>query len=288
MNNSSKHINMRQNNVRRKSAIRSPWPRPGLQIEQSLSQTSRPWPRPWITGLAAHNKPRRKGGQGRPQSTMLCVVSFLTILTIAIPLWPESVWARKDIVKRDTDKDGKIDQIVQFDKRGKIMKLEIDSNGDEIMDRFQHYECEEIIRVERDTNYDQKINAWDYFEAGKRIRHECASTETGRVDKIIVFDSEERPLKMQKDTTADGLFDSTYQFEKGKLSSCTKDTDSDGKANVWQTFKDDRPVERRTDDDGDGQVERMTFFDSEGLPKESRHDLNRDGKMEVVRFYSHG
>jgi len=57
------------------------------------------------------------------------VVCFLIVVTSVVPLLPESVWARQDIVKRDTNKDGKIDQIAHFDKRAKIIKLEIDSNA---------------------------------------------------------------------------------------------------------------------------------------------------------------
>jgi len=109
------------------------------------------------------------------------LILFLIMLIIAvfcITFLPGQIWAKEDIVKRDTDEDGKIDQIALFDKRGKLVRLESDSNADEIMDRFQHYEDEQIKRVERDTNYDQKIDIWDYFEAGKRIRHERASKDT--------------------------------------------------------------------------------------------------------------
>ena len=114
-----------------------------------------------------------------------------------ITFLPGQVWAKENIVSRDTDEDGKIDQNAFFDKRGKLIRLESDSNADEIMDRFQYYENELINRVERDTNYDWKIDSWDYFEAGRRIRHERASTETGSINQIVQFDSEERLLKIQ-------------------------------------------------------------------------------------------
>ena len=89
---------------------------------------------------------------------------FLLFFAGAIGLiMPGSSLATKDIVKKDSNKDGKIDQIAYFDKRGRIIKLEIDSNADEIMDRFQYYEQEHLKRVERDTDHDRKIDAWDYF-----------------------------------------------------------------------------------------------------------------------------
>jgi hypothetical protein len=94
----------------------------------------------------------------------------ITILVLAL-VSGSLAFEKEKRLKKDLDNDGKIDQVAYFDKRGKIIKLEIDSNADEIMDRFQYYEQEYLKRVERDTNHDRKIDAWDYFEAGKRIRH---------------------------------------------------------------------------------------------------------------------
>ena len=48
---------------------------------------------------------------------------------------------------------------------------------------------------------------------------------------------------MQRDTTGDGLFDTTYHFEKGKLIHSTKDIDGDGRPNVWTSYRDDKPIE---------------------------------------------
>jgi antitoxin component YwqK of YwqJK toxin-antitoxin module len=97
-------------------------------------------------------------------------------------------WAQEKIMRQDTNEDGKIDQIALFDKRGRIIKLEIDSNADELMDRFQYYEKEQLIRVERDTDHDRQIDFRDYFEAGKRTRREKLSNHTGRVIQVVQFD----------------------------------------------------------------------------------------------------
>jgi antitoxin component YwqK of YwqJK toxin-antitoxin module len=199
------------------------------------------------------------------------VFSFFILLAVVAALLTAPAWAQEKIMRQDTNEDGKIDQVALFDKRGRIIKLEIDSNADEVMDRFQYYEKER-----------------DYFESGKRTRHERLSSDTGQVIQVVQFDSQERPLKMQKDTTGDGLFDSIYHFKEGMLSSYTKDTDADGKPNIWQTYRDDKPLQRRMDNDGDGRVERITNYDAEGLPSESLHDLDRDGRMDAFRSYCQG
>ena len=66
-------------------------------------------------------------------------------------------------VEKDIDGDGKIDQIVFFDVKGKIERLEIDSNKDGFMDRFQYYRSETLVRIERDTDLNQRIDCRDFF-----------------------------------------------------------------------------------------------------------------------------
>jgi len=235
--------------------------------------------------------------------------SFLILLTVVALLHPEPACARENVVRRDVDKDGKIDQIALFDRRGKLIRLEIDSNADEVMDRFQYYEKEQLIRVEMDTNHDQRIDCRDYFEAGKRTRYERLSSDTGQVIQVIQFDSQERPLNMQKDTTGDGLFDSIYHFKEGMLSSSTRDTDTDGKPNIWQTYADGcaESIEEDTrhtgridrirtfcggllvkviyDADGDGFKETITLFE-EGKACRQTEDCNRDGKPDVTIYFN--
>ena len=214
--------------------------------------------------------------------------SFLVMLAMVAPLLPEPSLAREEIVKRDTNDDGKIDQIALFDRRGKLIRLKIDSNADGIMDRCQYYEKGQIIRIEMDTDHDQRIDCRDYFEAGKRTRHERLSSDTSQVVQVIQFDSQERPLKMQKDTTGDGLFDSIYHFKEGMLSSSTRDTDADGKPNIWQTYRDDKLLQRRVDNDGDGHYDIITVF-KYGKPHYQEKDSNFDEKKDVfIHFDADG
>jgi antitoxin component YwqK of YwqJK toxin-antitoxin module len=46
--------------------------------------------------------------------------------------------------------------------------------------------------------------------------------------------------------------------------------------------------ETRVDENGDGLAERLIFYNTEGLPEKSCHDLDRDGKMETFRTYQKG
>ncbi|MCK5323627.1 MAG: hypothetical protein KAJ45_05750, partial [Desulfobulbaceae bacterium] len=190
-------------------------------------------------------------------------------------------------VEKDIDGDGKIDQIVFFDVKGKIERLEIDSNKDGLMDRFQYYRSETLVRIERDTDLNQRIDCRDFFDKGKRTRQERIS-ESNKVYRITLFDENEQPFLMKKDSSDNGNFDTLYYFKEGNLVSSTRDTDENGKVNVWQKYKDNKPVEQKVDNDEDGRFERIVLYDTEGLPKRSSHDIDKDGKFETFRFYQKG
>ena len=75
-----------------------------------------------------------------------------------------AAFAKENVVRLDSNKDGKIDRITHFDSAGRILKLEVDSDSDGLMDRFQFYEDEKLIRIERDTDFNQEIDLLDYFK----------------------------------------------------------------------------------------------------------------------------
>ena len=215
------------------------------------------------------------------------VICFF-VVGIFCQFFMDAVMAKEKIVERDTNKDGKTDQAICFDLNGKVLKLEIDSNNDGVMDRFQYYQNGALVRIESDLDNDQQIDAWDYFNKEKRIRHEGANS-LGNVNQVVFFDEKESPLRIEKDSTGDGKFDTVYNYKDGTIFSLTKDTDQDEKVNIWQTFQAGKPVERKVDDDdGDGKAERISRYNSMGFCEKSLHDLDNDGKHEVLRLYSKG
>ena len=137
-----------------------------------------------------------------------------------------------------------------------------------------------------DSDHDGKVDQRDFFENGKRIRHERISAASGLITEIIEFDGQERPLKIEKDTNGEGRFDAVYHFKEGKLAIATGQLE--GKAVVTERYEKDKVVERRLDEEGDGKAERITFYDENGLLRESRHDLDKNGTMETVRTYHEG
>ncbi|HMA87084.1 MAG TPA: hypothetical protein VKN73_15390, partial [Desulfosalsimonadaceae bacterium] len=73
---------------------------------------------------------------------------LLAAVVMILPLGPAAAADTGKKVEKDTDEDGVIDQVLFFDKKGRIQRLKIDNNKDGRMDQFQFYEAETIIRLE--------------------------------------------------------------------------------------------------------------------------------------------
>jgi antitoxin component YwqK of YwqJK toxin-antitoxin module len=217
---------------------------------------------------------------------MKCLISFFVMLSIIISLSSE-VSAGKSTRERDTDNDGQTDQIACFDETGRIERLEIDSNADGVMDRFQYFEDQQIVRIEADTDHDRKIDCREYLKAGKRIRQELLSNDSGRVVQVSEFDSVGRIVEIRKNTTEDDLFDSIYSYKDGKLFLFAQDTDGDGKPNISQTYNDDKPVYRSIDDNGDGQMDVFCIY-RDGVLFERKTDMDHDGVFEIIIRFKDG
>jgi hypothetical protein len=151
--------------------------------------------------------------------------SFSIILAVVAALLTAPAWAQEKIMRQDTNEDGKIDQIALFDRRGKIIKLEIDSNADELMDRFQYYEREQII--------------WFY-------------------------NGDEEAIRAEKDLTGDSRVDTWYHYHKGSLITVEEDTNADGKPDLWEEFDESEAmVKRLIDLNYDGKPDVVEYGEGE-------------------------
>jgi len=67
-----------------------------------------------------------KWGKARPFSLSSVLVGLMGLLIVTV------AQAQENMIKQDTDKDGRVDRIAHLDKGGAIKRLDIDSNGDGI------------------------------------------------------------------------------------------------------------------------------------------------------------
>lgn len=187
----------------------------------------------------------------------------LLLLTATITL--PAAASNERIVRKDLDQDGHVDQVAHYDARGKLLLVELDSNGNGIMDRFQHYEGPELTLVEGDLNDDGQIDVKDFYEKGRR-RHQEQLGPKGKVRQRADFDDQDKPLSVAQDTTTDGRLDTEWKYERGKIVTAQHDTDGDGMTDIWNAYHDGKAVSAQVDKDKDGRPDGEITIDSAATP----------------------
>lgn len=187
----------------------------------------------------------------------------LLLLTIALCLPALATASAERIVRKDLDQDGHVDQVAHYDASGKLLLLELDSNGNGVMDRFQHYEGPELTRVEGDLDDDGQIDVKDFYEKGRR-RHQEQIGPNGKVRQRAHFDDQDKPLSVAQDTTTDGRLDTEWQYERGQIVTARHDTDGDGQTDIWNTYHKGKAVSLQVDKDKDGRPDSQITIDAEG------------------------
>ncbi len=193
---------------------------------------------------------------------LICTDLFLT----TDPLFGENGSAGR-IIRKDLDQDGQVDQVAHYDAKGKLRLLEVDSNGNGIMDRFQHYNGPDMTRVEGDLDDDGRIDIKDFYENGRRHRQERLD-QNGNVRQMAIFDDADTPLRVAQDTDTDGRLDTEWQYRRGEIITAQRDTDGDGKVDVWNAYENGRPVRVQLDQNGDGQPDAEVTYDADGNPQQ--------------------
>jgi antitoxin component YwqK of YwqJK toxin-antitoxin module len=210
-------------------------------------------------------------------------ILFLLFLVI----FSGAAFASEKEIKRDTNNDGVIDQIVHVDADGNIIRLETDRDADGFGESVQYYENGKLVRMEKDTNGDRTMDIRNNFINDRRSSQEKLDPK-GKVIYVILFDENEKISEIKKDTNQNGLFDQHFFYTEGILTSSTCDETGDGNVNVWSTYQDKQVIYKKTDQNGDGVPETEIFYNQNQQPEKSGHDLDADGYFETRREYNDG
>lgn len=177
---------------------------------------------------------------------------------------------------------------VQEQRSSSAVIERIDINGDQKPDVFKHYALADdpagdgkggklqrkvLIRKEIDVNFDQRIDIVEYYKggSGKEIkeREEFDLDFDGRVDEIRKY--EDGNLKeVQLDLGFDGRLDTwmIYQMTKNedgkdvnRLIERRRDENGDGNLDVWEYYVKGKLQKIGRDSNGDGQPDQFTRVD---------------------------
>ena len=145
---------------------------------------------------------------------------------------------------------------------GMIMQ-EIDLNKDHQPDVFNVFRERTnapriLVRKEVDLNLDGRVDISSFFTDEGRIEREELDTDfDGKVDRIDHYQSQLRVM-CEIDTNTNGAFDifSYYEGNPPTITRKERDSDHDGRVDIWERFDDNGKVTKTgVDVDGDGKMD---------------------------------
>nr|NJM03265.1 hypothetical protein [Desulfobacula sp.] len=141
----------------------------------------------------------------------LALFSGLILFSCLVPAG--AARAGEQMVEKDLDNNGVMDQRAFYDENKKLVRLEVDSDQDGRFEVIQYYTGDKISRVERDTDLDGKIDCIDHYQGDLRERQERLD-KNNRLVQATRFSKDGLPVSMERDSSGKGKFDTFIPFPR--------------------------------------------------------------------------
>jgi hypothetical protein len=163
--------------------------------------------------------------------------------------------------EKDGDGDGYFETVEWFDRPGWDRVTELDHNANRIVESRFFFSEGVLRRREFDDNEDGRADLIESLSAaGQLERAEEMDPDSGRVRLVWLYDEAANPWCAEEDRDGDGVFETRFFYENGRLYAVEEDTNADGKVDLWETY-----------DEAEVLVSTRQDFDYDGVP-----DMVRD------------
>ena len=106
---------------------------------------------------------------------------------------------------------------------GRLKRLDIDHNKDGALDTFSYWDGPRIIRIEIDSDGDDRIDRWEHYNDANQLASVGSSRlDDGVEDTWTYPDETGRLAKVETDTNRDGTIDKRETFAHSDESSNTR------------------------------------------------------------------
>jgi hypothetical protein len=134
-----------------------------------------------------------------------------------------------------------------------------DINGDGRPDQFAWFDAAgQLALIERDLDFDGRSDMYEYHQNGAVVEQELLLDFDQTIDVVVWWDGG-RIMRRDMSTTFDGQFNLTRFYDaEGVLERVERDSNADGRVNVWEFYTGGELVRIGEDLDGDGRPDRLT------------------------------
>lgn len=135
--------------------------------------------------------------------------------------------------------------------------VQADLNGDDRPDQWSLFNSQgQLLRVERDLNFNGQVDMWQHYSPeGDLIEEEMALDTDGVVD-VVAFYRDGKLHEKWMSTGFDGQFPIRKRYDnQERLLRVERDSNGDGRADIWEFFENGQRVRIGWDTTGDGQAD---------------------------------
>lgn len=121
---------------------------------------------------------------------------------------------------------------------GKLSRLTMDATKDGKPNITSYMKGSKFERIEIDTNEDGKIDRWEYYGPDQKLQRVGYSrSNDGIVDAWTVQGIDGATERVEVSTKRNGKANRTEFYEKGALTRAEEDTDGDGGVDKWERYE---------------------------------------------------
>lgn len=172
-----------------------------------------------------------------------------------------------------TDKDGRQKYVVDkeghrafYDRWGRLERIERDSNGDGRKDQVSHHGgAKQPFLLEIDSDFDDRFDRWEYYDRESGALVKIGSSRRGWAPDVWIHPGPDgHPLKREYDEDGDNRVDRVELLHEGRLVRTETDADRDGRFDRWESWLNGRMIAEEIDTNGDGLPDHRIKFSKDG------------------------
>jgi EF hand domain-containing protein len=169
----------------------------------------------------------------------------------------------------------------EYDKSGRLTRLEYDRNGDGKIDTWGYMDGSRVVRIEVDEDGDGKVDRWEYHRDPKTTNDSNGATGStaspGATGSASTGGGDPTLERIERATKHDGKVSRREYFENGLLARVEEDTDGDGKIDKWETYSGGTLAIMAIDTKGRGTPDRRLIYQPDGTLSRIEMDLSGTG-----------
>lgn len=132
--------------------------------------------------------------------------------------------------------EGRI-QATYNETTGKLSHLTLDGRKDGKPNITSYMDGSKFVRIEIDSNEDGKVDRWEYYGDDQKVtRVGFSRSNDGKPDVWATRAPDGSLSKLELSTRGDGAVSRIEFYEAGRLARAEEDTDANGRPDKWETY----------------------------------------------------